>query len=286
MSAGNPFYSVLERLTKPPESEPEDYRDNEGFLVCGKCGTRREMDIQLFPDKPLSRVPVMCQCRSEQYKREQERQKEQQRRMAMDEARETLIEIGAADIPEATFSQNDNRSQKNTETLKRYVDKFETIREQNIGLMLYGETGNGKTFFAECIANALWDQGYFVWMTSIRSISGAMSGNFGENRAILLRRIAQVDLLILDDFGAERDTSFMNEQVYDIINERYKAAAPLIITTNLNPKAMTEAATLTERRIYERVLEMCTPVQIEGKTRRKANAANKIATLKTILETE
>lgn len=286
MNEGNPFYSILEKIAQPPEPEPEDHRDGEGFLVCGKCGTRREMDIQIFPGKPPSRVPVMCQCRSEQYKREQEREKEQQRRMAMSEARETLIEIGAADVPEATFAMNDGRSQKNTDTLKRYVAKFETIKEQNIGLMLYGETGNGKTFFAECIANALWEQGYFVWMTSIRSISGAMSGNYGENRSILLRRIAQVDLLILDDFGAERDTSFMNEQVYDIINERYKAAAPLIITTNLNPKTMTEAATLTERRIYERVLEMCTPVQIEGKTRRKANAANKIATLKTILETE
>lgn len=281
--AGNIFEAILARAMAPPEPEPGDY-EQDGLLYCGKCHTPRQKRLDILGTERV--VPIACKCREEEQEREREADRLMRRKQGIADAINDLINIGAADRPSATFTQNDGRSQKNTDTLLRYVRKFDQVSADNIGLMLYGDAGNGKTFFAECIANALLEQGYFVWMSSIRAISGAMSGNYGENRPYLLRRIQTVDLLILDDFGAERDTSYMNEQVYDVINERYKAGKPLIVTTNLDPAAMSQEPNITARRIYERVMEMCTPLKVEGGTRRKQNAAGKMKTLKSILEEE
>lgn len=279
--AGNIFAAVLAKAMLPPDPEPGDY-EKDGLLYCGKCHTARQKRLDILGGERV--VPIACKCREEEQQREQEADRFQRRKQGIADAISDLVSLGAADRPSATFDQNDGRSQKNTDTLLRYVRKFEQVYADNIGLMLYGEAGNGKTFFAECIANALLEQGYFVWMSSIRAISGAMSGNYGENRAFLLRRIQQVDLLILDDFGAERDTSYMNEQVYDIINERYKAGKPLVVTTNLDPAAMSQEPNITARRIFERVMEMCTPLKVEGGTRRKQNAAGKMKALRGILD--
>ncbi len=284
MTEENIFTKVLAQAVQamtPPHTQPWDYQ-KDGLLYCGKCHTPMERRIDIFGKTNI--VPILCQCRQQEDAQRQIKEAERTREQQVAAAITDLVNMGCADRPKATFDQNDGRSKKNTDTLLRYVRKFDQISADNIGLMLYGEAGNGKTFFAECVANALLEKGYFVWMTSIRAISGAISANYGENRAYLLRRIQAVDLLILDDFGAERDTSYMNEQVYDIINERYKAGMPLMVTTNLDPATMAQEPNITARRIYERVMEMCTPLRVEGGTRRSQNAAGKMKNLRSILD--
>lgn len=277
------FESILSRCIHPPEPKPGDYKE-DGIIHCGVCHNPRQKWIEFAGNKQL--VPIMCLCEQEADEQQRKADEFQRRKNRIADVTAVLVEMGAADRPVATFAQNDMHSEKNTKTLLRYVSKFDRIYKDNIGLMLYGEAGNGKTFFAECVANALTDAGYFAWMSSIRAISAAMSGNYGENRSYLMRRIQEVDLLILDDFGAERDTSFMNEQVYDVINERYKSGRPLMVTTNLDPSDMAKEQNITAKRIYERVMEMCTPLKIEGGTRRRGNAARKMADLKDILGLE
>lgn len=280
-TAGNIFEQALAQAMTPLEMEPGDYK-RDGLIYCGKCNTPRQREIDFLDEKRI--VTITCQCREKEAERKREAERFQQRKDYIADTITYLVSMGCADRPKATFDQNDGRSRKNTDTLLRYVRKFDQVSADNIGLMLYGEAGNGKTFFAECVANALLEKGHFVWMTNIRDISGAMSGNYGEYRAYLLRKIRTVDLLILDDFGAERDSSYMNEQVYDIINERYKAEKPMMVTTNLDPGEMAKEPNITARRIYERVLEMCTPLRVEGGTRRSQNAAGKMKTLRSILD--
>ncbi len=226
----------------------------------------------------------MCRCDEEAWERKKAEDALRAKKYEVEEDLSTLVSMAVADRPVASFFQNDRRSEKNPAALERYVRKFSRMREENIGLMLYGEAGCGKTFFAECIASALQEEGYYPWLTNLWALTAALSSKSIDQRAYLLRRIHRVDLLILDDFGAERDTRYMTEQVYEIINERYKAGRPLLVTTNLDPAVMAQEQHITARRIYERVMEMCAPVRIEGPTRRKTNAAGKMAALKGILE--
>ena len=75
-------------------------------------------------------------------------------------------------------------------------------------------------------------------------------------------------------------------QVFEIINTRYESGKPLVITTNLDPKCMAAEKDITARRVYERVMEMCAPIEVKGETRRKQIAARKMSDLKDILGLE
>ena len=80
-------------------------------------------------------------------------------------------------------------------------------------------------------------------------------------------------LLILDDLGAERNTSYGKECVFDVVNRRLLSVKPMIITTNITLSAMQKATDLDDRRIYDRILEVCVPILFNGENFRKGNAA-------------
>lgn len=280
----NIFEQVLAPYIKPPDPDPQDYRDEEGYLCCGNCHTRREYQIEFNGD--VRRVPVACRCRQQQIDAEEVANKKRQRTQMIMTRLQELQAMGAAMQAKATFDLDDGKNADITAKVKKYVQNFDKAREKNLGLMIYGPPGNGKTFYAQCIANYLIEQGQFAWMTSARLLSAAINQNYAENRQSLLDLIKKADLLILDDFGAERDTSFMAEQVFEIINTRYESGKPLVVTTNLDHGSMASASDTTTRRVYERVLEMCAPLEVKSETRRVQIGSRKMADLKDILGLE
>ena len=83
-------------------------------------------------------------------------------------------------------------------------------------------------------------------------------------------------LLILDDLGAERNTSYGKECVFDVVNRRLLSGKPMIITTNITLSAMQKATDLDDRRIDDRILEVCVPILFNGENFRKGNAAENL----------
>lgn len=80
------------------------------------------------------------------------------------------------------------------------------------------------------------------------------------------------DLLILDDFGMERQTDYAREQVFNIIDGRYRFHKPLIVTTNLSLSELKHPNDIVEERIFDRILEMCVPVCFDGESLRQDKA--------------
>ena len=78
------------------------------------------------------------------------------------------------------------------------------------------------------------------------------------------------DLLILDDLGVERNTSYGKECVFDVVNRRLLSGKSMIITTNITLSAMQKATDLDDRRIYDRILEVCVPILFNGENSAKA----------------
>ena len=141
--------------------------------------------------------------------------------------------------------------------------------------------GTGKSYAAGCIANALIDRMISVLYFDMTDVVNRMhdiriSGNFGADRDSYLKRITRPDLLILDDLGAERNTSYGKERVFDIVNRRLLSRKPMIITTNIALSVMQKATDLDDRRIYDRILEVCVPVLFDGENFRKGNAAENL----------
>ncbi len=83
-----------------------------------------------------------------------------------------------------------------------------------------------------------------------------MQGNFGANRDRYMKSLMCPGLLILDDLGAERNTSFGKERVFDVVDKRLLTGKPMIVTTNIPLSVMKQAADLDDRRIFVRILEV------------------------------
>ena len=106
------------------------------------------------------------------------------------------------------------------------------MRADNIGCLFWGGVGTGKSYLAGCIANALMEKEIPVHMTNFALILNDLAASF-ENRNEYISRLCRYSLLILDDFGMERGTEYGLEQVFNVIDSRYRSGKPLIVTTNL-----------------------------------------------------
>ena len=143
--------------------------------------------------------------------------------------------------------------------------------------------GTGKSFFAGCIANALLDRDIPVLMTNFPSILTRLTGMFSEDRAEFIASLGMYDLLIIDDLGVERNTKHAMEQMFHVIDCRYRSRKPMIITTNLKLEEIKNPPDLAHARIYDRILERCAPVLFAGKNFREENAEATKAAAKEIV---
>lgn len=273
------FQNLVERSKAAIEVGNEDYRDDEGFLVCGKCHTRKEAEVT-FPFGNL-RPHVLCNCEKERKEREDAEEESRKRREHLQRLRTNAFPEGS--LEGCTFDKASDPGNKIVCAMQRYVDNFnEKFREEGKGILLYGSVGTGKTFLAACIANALIDKGIPVLMTSASHIANKLMGMFdGKNEYI--EDLNRFPLLVLDDLGAERNTEYMNEVVYTIVNARYKAKLPLIVTTNLTTEQLKSPTDVTTARTYSRVLEMCFPIKVEGVDIRREKARSEYKTMSDIL---
>ncbi len=162
------------------------------------------------------------------------------------------------------------------EKVRGYAEKWPQMYREGLGLLLYGDVGTGKSHAAGCLADFLLDRGIPVRMTDAVGLVSRLQADFGAARESYLHWLLEGDLLILDDLGAQRSTPFARECVLDLINRRMAIGKPMAITTNLSLKAMQEAADLDERRIYDRVRQVCVPIRFSGESFRKGLAAENL----------
>ncbi|MBC1758734.1 ATP-binding protein [Listeria ivanovii] len=275
----NVFASAIDSACENDNRKKGDYTNAEGVLMCGKCHTAKQTMVEI-PELEIPPRLVSCLCKCEGEKLERQRVAEM-RKQALERV-EAMRRKGLLEnqYTSSTFADDDRTDAKASEVCRKYVEQWKTLEAKNIGLMLYGDVGGGKTFLAACIANALIDQGVEVMMTTIPRLANAMSKDYGNERKSVLQRIANVPLLVLDDVGTERNTSYGYELMYDIINTRYKAKKPLIITTNLTMNALKQAEDTNQKRIYDRLVEMCAPVKVSSSGRRQKLAKTKYEEMK------
>lgn len=283
---------LMAQAQRAGQPENGDYYDSDGFLVCGKCHTRRQVevnmpDLKAVPFDPKKKVrvkmPVSCRCRAERrYQEEQMLQQDKDMRAMEALKRQSLMDERLRDVSFDSFRKtNDNAY--NLKLCLRYANHFDEMLAKNQGLLFYGGVGTGKTFAAACIANQLLNQRIPVIMTSFVKLLESMQG-FSEDDSALIARLNRAKLLIIDDLGAERSTDYALEKVYDIVDSRYRAKLPIILTTNLSMTELKESTDIRYTRIYDRIFEMCYPMQFKGQSWRKVEAARRFDAMKNFLE--
>ena len=274
---------VLASIADSADSLPDDYTGSDGLLYCGRCNTRKEREIIWFDNKP-KKVPVMCKCRAEE-----ERLKKEQ--MQKEEEMRSIQRAKISSMMDDTFRtacfanyQIRNGNERHLKVAKKYCIEFSKMYERNQGLLFWGTVGTGKSYTAACIANYLLEANTSVVMTSFVRILQEMQGFDREREETFTNKLNSVKLLIIDDLGAERSTDYALEKVYGIIDNRYRAKKPLILTTNLTLQQMQEATDIRYARIYDRIFEMCYPMEFSGVSWRKREAAQRYEETRKILE--
>ncbi len=247
---------VVDSINKP-NAAPGDYTGQDGLLYCGKCHTPKQMrDESVLGGKLLS---ISCTCRKAELNAAKE--EEQQRRT---EKLRTLC------LPRPAMRRNTfavAAEGKHIQTARRYVSKWDEMKARNIGLLFWGNTGTGKSFTAQCIANALLDQQITVKYYSAGQLVARLMEKTGREQ--FLEVLCNAPLLIIDDIGAERDTSFSREQICAVVEERKEAGKPLIVTTNYTLDEIKGCQDKAQQRLFDRLSELV-PVAVIGESRRRA----------------
>lgn len=257
-----------------------DYIGEDGLLYCGNCHTKKQTEVTIFGE--IRRPMCLCKCQVE--KRDAEERARKQREFQEQVSRMRQEGFPESDMGSWTFANDDRENEQLTKAMEKYVENFEEFRAKGKGLILWGEVGTGKTFAACEVANALIDKGYPVLVTNFARIANQLQGTFEKQEYI--DRLNRYSLIVLDDLSSERNTEYMNEQIFQIIDARYRAQLPMIITTNLTMSELKNPQEIAKRRIYDRVLERCHPIRVSGTNKRKEKIKNDYADMQKMLGLE
>ncbi len=278
----NPIFTKMVDAVEAANAAPDDYINSaDGLKYCGMCHTPKEAfypaDLQT---QGFTKHPVMCKCSAKRREREEAEHREYERMSYM-----TMLRSEAfRDMPAAGWRfEAAAVTTPQLEKARGYAQNWDEFKKAGIGLLLFGNVGTGKSYAAGCIANALIDKEVSVLMVGVSDVVNRMQGNFGADRDSYMTSLMRPELLILDDLGAERNTSFGKERVFDVINRRRLTGKPMIITTNIPIVTMQKAVSLDERRIYDRILEVCVPIMFDGDSFRKSTAADNLKTAARLL---
>lgn len=255
--------------TNVPQAR-ETYTGADNLQYCAKCHTPVETIIIHPFTKEEKKVRCICDCRRKELDGYKEREAFQERE------RQRMICFSETNMKSWTFEKDDRKNPKLSDAMKKYVEDFKEYKKQGKGLLLYGACGTGKTYLTACVANALIDNGYTAKMSNFSRLSNQIFDT-KEGKQNFIDSLNKFSLLVLDDLGAERTTEYMKEMVYTIIDNRYRAGLPFIVTTNLTMNEIINSNDIAYTRIYDRILERCIPIQVDGVSRRRQGLANTLA---------
>lgn len=259
--------------------DPDDYK-KDGLIYCGKCHTPKQWRGTILGQVRI--MPSLCKCAKERMEKEEAERRERERKRRIDDAKN--IAFGDGRMKSWTFDNDDGANQDLSRKMRNYVENFKTFSKNGRGLLLYGSTGNGKTYMGCCVANALIEKEYSVLVRNFASISNELFS--ATDKSEYMSRINSVDLLMLDDLDIERESSYMNEVVCSVIDGRYRANKPIVVTTNLSTAQLKETTSMDKRRVYSRLMDMCVPIHVVGADRRYENARKSFANDMKILNGE
>lgn len=243
----------------------EDEYVKDGMIYCKKCHQPRRRWIPIFN----SYATVLCKCQAEEH--EQQKAEQEKRERIAKIARYRNAGFKDKDLQNCRFEYDDSKDSKASMMCRKYAENFSEFKKSGKGLILFGGVGTGKTYLASCIANELIDRSIPCMVTNFTRIINTLQGMF-DGKQEYLDSLNEFDLLVIDDLGIERNTEYVNELVYNIIDARYRSGKPMIVTTNLKLSDLHNATETSKARIYSRIIEMCLPVLVDGEDRRKNRA--------------
>jgi DNA replication protein DnaC len=174
------------------------------------------------------------------------------------------------DRPPVSDMARDLQTKIAVNEVRAYVDELDARLAEGRGLWMFGDTGTGKTTLAMLISKAALEAGRTVAIYSLPKLLARIRRTYdsepgGDSYLSFFERLTSVDLLHIDDLGAEKRSDWVLEQLYALVNERYEAQRAVLITTNLPHPELEEQI---GSRTVSRLTQMCDEVEVRGSDRR------------------
>ncbi len=153
--------------------------------------------------------------------------------------------------------------------VRRYTRSIAKELEAGRGLWIVGDVGTGKTSLAMLVSKTALDAGRSVAIYSLPRLLNLLRESLESPGGLidLLDRLAAVDLLHIDDLGAENQTDWVLEQLYSIVNSRYESERAIVTTSNLMPDDLSDRL---GARTVSRLEEICgEPIPLFGEDLRQ-----------------
>lgn len=275
-----PIAQDLENIFQAGALRPDEYLDQKsGLICCGKCRTPRQNRFVLNGKRYEPRC--MCTCQKAAYDRQEQDRKHREFLDLVSKNRS--IGLPDPELRRHTFANDLGYNPEQMKKAKNYVQNWDAFRRRSMGLLLWGDVGTGKSYIAGCIANALLDKGVPVMMTNFARLLNRLTDMYSGDRNAYIDDLNRYPLLIIDDLGVERNSEFAREQVFSIIDSRYRSQLSMIVTTNLTLNELKHPEDLARARIYDRVMERCIPIRVNDQNVRKLMAAENLAAARQLL---
>jgi DNA replication protein DnaC len=155
--------------------------------------------------------------------------------------------------------------------VRAFVEELDDRLDSGQGLWLTGSTGTGKTTLAMLVSKAALEAGRSVAIYSLPKLLARIRRTYdsepgSDSYSAFFERLTSVDLLHIDDLGAEKRSDWVLEQLYALVNERYEDKRSIMITSNFDGVALEEQI---GPRIVSRLTEMTEPLPLFGEDNRK-----------------
>lgn len=164
------------------------------------------------------------------------------------------------------LARNDGITPAVLDAVREFTDQIEDRLETGKGLWLMGDVGTGKTTLAMLVSKAAAEAGRTVAIYSLprllARIRRTYDGEPGEDSYLqFFDRLTSVDLLHIDDLGAEKRSDWVLEQLYAIVDERYQSQRSMVVTSNLHYEQLKDQI---GSRVVSRLTEMCEELPLSG----------------------
>ena len=168
------------------------------------------------------------------------------------------------------LAENDGIAPDVLDAVREFADQVEDRLDSGRGLWLMGDVGTGKTTLAMLVSKAAAEAGRTVAIYSLprllARIRRTYDGEPGEDSYLeFFDRLTSVDLLHIDDLGAEKRSDWVLEQLYAIVDERYQSQRSMVVTSNLDHDQLKEQI---GSRVVSRLAEICRELPLWGEDRR------------------
>jgi DNA replication protein DnaC len=174
------------------------------------------------------------------------------------------------DRPPVSDMVRDLQTKAAVSAVRTFVDDLDRRLAEGRGLWIFGDTGTGKTTLAMLISKAALESGKSVAIYSLPKLLARIRRTYdsepgSDNYLSFFDKLTSVDLLHIDDLGAEKRSDWVLEQLYALINERYETERSVVITTNLSHQELEQQI---GSRTVSRLTEICDEVPVFGEDRR------------------